>query len=101
MQRRALLGFRSDDDVGLVQSQRVLGLEAEVADAELAAGRAHGSRGGAAARLGLPADGYRIEPQLAEVTLKVLPRPVAEETLVFAMDEGEALRRLNASHGGS
>ena len=32
---------------------------------------------------------------LAEVTLKVLPRPVAEETLVFAMDEGEALRRLN------
>ena len=32
---------------------------------------------------------------LVEVTLKVLPRPVAEETLVFAMDEGEALRRLN------
>jgi glycolate oxidase FAD binding subunit len=32
---------------------------------------------------------------LAEVTLKVLPRPVAEQTLVFSMDEGEALRRLN------
>ena len=32
---------------------------------------------------------------LAEVTLKVLPRPVAERTLVFAVDEGEAIRRLN------
>jgi glycolate oxidase FAD binding subunit len=32
---------------------------------------------------------------LAEVTLKVLPRPVAEQTLVFALDEGEAIRRLN------
>ena len=32
---------------------------------------------------------------LAEVTLKVLPRPVAEQTLVFSMDESEALRRLN------
>ena len=32
---------------------------------------------------------------LAEVTLKVLPKPVAEQTLVFALDEAEAVRRLN------
>ncbi len=32
---------------------------------------------------------------LAEVTLKVLPRPVAEQTLVFALDRDEALKRLN------
>lgn len=32
---------------------------------------------------------------LAEVTLKVLPRPVAEQTLVFAIDEAEAITRLN------
>ena len=32
---------------------------------------------------------------LAEVTLKVLPRPVAEQTLVFDMNEGEAISRLN------
>jgi glycolate oxidase FAD binding subunit len=32
---------------------------------------------------------------LAEVTLKVLPRPVAEQTLVFAMNETEAVRHLN------
>ena len=32
---------------------------------------------------------------LAEVTLKVLPRPVAERTLVFTLGEGEAIRRLN------
>jgi glycolate oxidase FAD binding subunit len=32
---------------------------------------------------------------LAEVTLKVLPKPVSEQTLVFAMDESEALARLN------
>lgn len=32
---------------------------------------------------------------LAEVTLKVLPRPVAERTLVFALDAGESLARLN------
>ncbi len=36
---------------------------------------------------------------LAEVTLKVLPKPVAETTLVFACDEGEALRSLNAWGG--
>ncbi|MBS1161620.1 MAG: linked oxidase, N-terminal [Proteobacteria bacterium] len=32
---------------------------------------------------------------LAEVSLKVLPRPVAEATLLFAMEEGEAIARLN------
>ncbi len=32
---------------------------------------------------------------LAEVTLKVLPRPVAEETLVFDVKEGEAIALLN------
>lgn len=32
---------------------------------------------------------------LAEVTLKVLPRPVAEQTLVFEMDEKSAVARLN------
>lgn len=32
---------------------------------------------------------------IAEATLKVLPRPVAEQTLCFAMDEGEALQKLN------
>lgn len=32
---------------------------------------------------------------LAEVTLKVLPRAVAEQTLVFALDEREAIARLN------
>ena len=32
---------------------------------------------------------------LAEVTLKVLPKPVAEQTLVFAMNEAEAIARLN------
>ena len=32
---------------------------------------------------------------LAEVTLKVLPKPVAEQTLVFAVDENEAITRLN------
>ena len=32
---------------------------------------------------------------LAEVTLKVLPQPVAEQTLVFAMDEIETITRLN------
>lgn len=32
---------------------------------------------------------------LAEVTLKVLPRPVAEQTLVFALGEREAIARLN------
>jgi glycolate oxidase FAD binding subunit len=32
---------------------------------------------------------------LAEVTLKVLPQPVAEQTLVFTMDEAEAIKRLN------
>ena len=32
---------------------------------------------------------------LAEVTLKVLPRPVAERTLVFALDAGESIARLN------
>ena len=32
---------------------------------------------------------------LAEVTLKVLPRPVAEQTLVFDMNESEAISRLN------
>ncbi|UCV20205.1 glycolate oxidase subunit GlcE [Ferribacterium limneticum] len=32
---------------------------------------------------------------IAEVTLKVLPKPVAETTLVFACDAAEAIRRLN------
>ena len=32
---------------------------------------------------------------LAEVTLKVLPKPLAEQTLVFAMSEVEAIARLN------
>jgi glycolate oxidase FAD binding subunit len=32
---------------------------------------------------------------LAEVTLKVLPLPVAERTLVFDMNESEAVKRLN------
>jgi len=32
---------------------------------------------------------------IAEATLKVLPMPVAEQTLRFAMDEGEALTKLN------
>jgi glycolate oxidase FAD binding subunit len=32
---------------------------------------------------------------IAEATLKVLPRPVAEATLEFACDEAEAIRRLN------
>lgn len=32
---------------------------------------------------------------LAEVTLKVLPVPVAEQTLVFSMGEAEAIARLN------
>ena len=32
---------------------------------------------------------------LAEVTLKVLPKPVAEQTLVFDMNENEAIARLN------
>ncbi len=32
---------------------------------------------------------------LAEITLKVLPKPVAEQTLVFEMNESEALARLN------
>lgn len=32
---------------------------------------------------------------LAEITLKVLPQPVAEQTLVFDMNEAEAINRLN------
>lgn len=32
---------------------------------------------------------------LAEVTLKVLPMPVAERTLVFALEAGDAVTRLN------
>ena len=32
---------------------------------------------------------------IAEVTLKVLPKPVAEQTLVFEIGEGEAITRLN------
>lgn len=36
---------------------------------------------------------------LAEVTLKVLPRPVAERTLVFELEEGRAIARLNAWGG--
>jgi len=32
---------------------------------------------------------------LAEVTLKVLPKPVAERTLVYALDAGESIARLN------
>lgn len=36
---------------------------------------------------------------IAEVTLKVLPRPVAEATLYFALDEATAIARLNAWGG--
>jgi glycolate oxidase FAD binding subunit len=36
---------------------------------------------------------------IAEVTLKVLPKPVAEATLVFACDATEAIRRLNVWGG--
>ena len=36
---------------------------------------------------------------LTEVTLKVLPRPVAERTLVFELDEASAIARLNAWGG--
>ena len=36
---------------------------------------------------------------IAEATLKVLPRPVAETTLEFAAEEAEALRRLNVWGG--
>lgn len=36
---------------------------------------------------------------VAEVTLKVLPTPVAETTRVFEVDEGEAIRHLNAWGG--
>ena len=36
---------------------------------------------------------------LAEVTLKVLPQPVAETTLLFECDAAEAIRRLNAWGG--
>ncbi len=36
---------------------------------------------------------------LAEVTLKVLPKPVAEVTRVFELDEKEAVARLNAWGG--
>ena len=36
---------------------------------------------------------------ICEVSLKVLPQPVARATLRFACDEGEALRRLNAWGG--
>ncbi|MFZ2368682.1 MAG: glycolate oxidase subunit GlcE, partial [Azonexus sp.] len=36
---------------------------------------------------------------LAQVTLKVLPRPVAEATLCFALDEAEAYARLNVWGG--
>lgn len=36
---------------------------------------------------------------IAEVTLKVLPKPVAETTLVFACDATEAIRRLNGWGG--
>lgn len=36
---------------------------------------------------------------ICEVSLKVLPLPVARATLRFACDEGEALRRLNAWGG--
>jgi glycolate oxidase FAD binding subunit len=32
---------------------------------------------------------------IAEVTFKVLPRPVVEATVLFAMDENEAIARLN------
>jgi glycolate oxidase FAD binding subunit len=32
---------------------------------------------------------------IAEATLKVLPMPVAEQTLCFALDQGEALAKLN------
>jgi len=36
---------------------------------------------------------------IAQLTLKVLPRPVAEATLCFALDEAEAIARLNAWGG--
>ena len=36
---------------------------------------------------------------IAEVSLKVLPRPTAEATLRFAMDEAQALHRLNEWSG--
>jgi len=36
---------------------------------------------------------------ICEVSLKVLPQPVARATLRFGCDEGEALRRLNAWGG--
>lgn len=36
---------------------------------------------------------------ICEVSLKVLPQPVARATLRFACDQGEALRRLNAWGG--
>jgi glycolate oxidase FAD binding subunit len=36
---------------------------------------------------------------VAEVSLKVLPRPVSETTLVFAFDQQEALDKLNAWSG--
>jgi glycolate oxidase FAD binding subunit len=36
---------------------------------------------------------------IAEVTLKVLPKPVAEATLVFECDAAEAIRRLNECGG--
>ncbi|MPS29991.1 MAG: glycolate oxidase subunit GlcE [Alcaligenaceae bacterium] len=36
---------------------------------------------------------------ILEVSLKVLPRPVCEATLRFEMDEGTALRRMNAWGG--
>lgn len=36
---------------------------------------------------------------IAQVTLKVLPRPVAEATLCFALDEAEAIARLNVWGG--
>lgn len=32
---------------------------------------------------------------LVEVSLKVLPRPIAEQTLLFEMNEAESIRRLN------
>lgn len=36
---------------------------------------------------------------IAEVTLKVLPKPVAETTRIFEFDEAEAIRRLNVWGG--
>lgn len=38
---------------------------------------------------------------IADVTLKVLPRPMAESTLVFDLDEAEAIARLNRWGGRS